>query len=103
MLGDLWYKNAVFYSLDVETFFDSDGDGVGDFYGVDPRLGTLGDFVEFVHQADSRGIRVVIDVVVNHTSDRHPWFRDALNGKDARFHDWYVWSKKRPPDWESGT
>ena len=141
MLGDLWYKNAVFYSLDVETFFDSDGDGVGDFeglcrrldyleslgidaiwlspfqpspgrddgydvadyYGVDPRVGTLGDFVEFVHQADSRGIRVVIDLVVNHTSDRHPWFRDALNGTDARFHDWYVWSKKRPPDWKSGT
>jgi maltose alpha-D-glucosyltransferase / alpha-amylase len=141
VLGDLWYKNAVFYSLDVETFFDSNGDGVGDFeglsrrldyleslgvdavwlspfqpspnkddgydiadyYGVDPRYGTLGDFVEFVHEADSRGIRVVIDLVVNHTSDRHAWFREALEGKDAPHHDWYVWSKKRPPDWRSGT
>src|SRR5215213_3764076 len=118
MLGDLWYKNAIFYSLDVETFFDSDavwlspfqpspnrddGYDVADYYGVDPRYGTLGDFVEFVHQADSRGIRVVIDLVVNHTSDRHPWFRDALRNKESRHHDWYVWSKKRPPDWQSGT
>jgi maltose alpha-D-glucosyltransferase/alpha-amylase len=140
VLPDLWYRNAVFYSLDVETFFDSDGDGCGDFeglsrrldyleslgidalwlspfqptpgrddgydvadfYGVDPRYGTLGDFVEFVHEAKSRGIRVIIDLVVNHTSDRHPWFREALKGPDSPFHDWYVWSKKRPPDWRSG-
>jgi maltose alpha-D-glucosyltransferase / alpha-amylase len=140
MLADLWYKNAIFYSLDVETFFDSDGDGCGDFeglsrrldyleslgidalwlapfqpspnrddgydisdyYGVDPRYGTLGDFVEFMQEAKSRGIRVIIDLVVNHTSDRHPWFREALRGPESPFHDWYVWSRKRPPDWQSG-
>jgi maltose alpha-D-glucosyltransferase/alpha-amylase len=140
VLPDLWYRNAVVYSLDLETFQDSDGDGCGDFeglshrldyleslgvttlwlgpfqpspnrdngydvadyYGVDPRYGSLGDFVEFLHEAGSRGIRVVMDLVVNHTSDRHPWFRDASTSTESRFHDWYVWSKKRPPNWKSG-
>ncbi len=140
MVPDLWYKNAVVYSLAVETFLDADGDGYGDFegrsrrldyleslgvdavwlapfqpspkrdngydisdyYGVDPRHGSSGDFVEFVHEAESRGIRVIIDLVVNHTSDHHPWFREARRDAESRFHKWYVWSRKRPPDWETG-
>jgi maltose alpha-D-glucosyltransferase/alpha-amylase len=140
MLPDLWYRNAVVYSLDLETFQDSDGDGCGDFeglsrrldyleslgittlwlgpfqpspnrdngydiadyYGVDPRYGSLGDFVEFLHEARSRGIRVIMDLVVNHTSDRHEWFREARGSTESPFHDWYVWSKKRPPNWQSG-
>ncbi len=77
------------------------GYDVSDFYGVDPRFGSSGDFVEFVHQAESRGIRVLIDLVVNHTSDRHPWFVDGRRRGSPR-HDWYVWSRKRPPNWESG-
>jgi maltose alpha-D-glucosyltransferase/alpha-amylase len=139
VLGDLWYKNAIVYSLAVETFMDGNGDGCGDFeglsrrldyleslgvdvlwlapfqpspmrdngyditdfYGVDSRYGSSGAFVEFVHEAGSRGIRVIIDLVVNHTSDRHPWFRDARRADSPR-HDWYVWSKKRPPNWHSG-
>jgi maltose alpha-D-glucosyltransferase/alpha-amylase len=139
MLGDLWHKNAVVYSLDVETFMDSDDDGRGDFegltrrldyleslgvdalwlapfqpsprrddgyditdyYGVDERFGTAGDLVEFMHEADARGMRVLIDLVVNHTSDKHPWFRDARR-RDSPSHDWYVWSKKRPRNWRSG-
>jgi maltose alpha-D-glucosyltransferase/alpha-amylase len=138
--ADLWFKNAVVYSLDVETFMDADGDGFGDFegltrrldylkglgvdalwlapihpspdrddgyditdhYGVDPRLGSSGDFVEFMHEAGSRGIRVIIDLVVNHTSAQHPWFKEAASRRDAPKHDWYVWSDKRPPDWDSG-
>ena len=109
----LWYKNAIIYSLDVKTFMDSNGDGVGDFpgltsklsylaglgvtciwllpfydspgrdngydisnyYQVDPRLGTLGDFVEFRHRAGQLGMRVLADLVVNHTSSEHPWFQ----------------------------
>ncbi len=78
------------------------GYDVSDYYGVDARLGTVGDFVEFVHEAKGRGIRVIVDLVANHTSDRHPWFRAALQGADSPFHDWYVWSKKRPPDWQTG-
>jgi maltose alpha-D-glucosyltransferase / alpha-amylase len=140
MIEDLWYKNTTIYSLDLETFMDASGDGVGDFeglmrrieyleylgvgavwlapfqpsprrdngydvsdyYGVDPRYGSSGEFVEFVHQATKRGIRVLMDLVVNHTSDRHRWFRDARSSPHARRRDWYIWAKKRPADWKEG-
>ncbi|NSY17460.1 alpha-amylase family glycosyl hydrolase [Neorhizobium sp. AL 9.2.2] len=140
MINDLWYKNAVFYCLNVETFMDSNGDGVGDFqgvqrrldylaglgvtaiwlmpfqaspgrddgydvsdyYNVDPRYGTLGDFVEFTHSAKQRGIRVLIDLVVNHTSDEHPWFKEACADKNSRYRDWYVWSKTKPANADEG-
>ncbi|MEP6523873.1 alpha-amylase family protein [Microcoleus vaginatus DQ-U2] len=133
-MKDLWYKNAIVYSLDVETFMDSDGDGVGDFqglinrldylsalgitclwllpfypspnrdngydvmdyYNIDPRLGTLGDFVEFMHQARERGIRVLIDLVVNHTSNQHPWFVAAKSDKNSKYRNYYVWSENPP-------
>src|SRR5919199_6820711 len=129
-----WYKRAIVYCLDVQTFQDSDGDGVGDlagltsrldylsrlgvtclwlnpihptpnrddgydvadFYGVDPRLGTLGDFAEFVHQAENRGLRVIIDLVVNHTSNQHPWFQSARSDPESPYRHWYVWSKDEP-------
>jgi maltose alpha-D-glucosyltransferase/alpha-amylase len=135
-MKDFWYKNAIIYSLDVETFMDSNGDGVGDFigltkrlnylsglgvtclwllpfypspnrdngydvmdyYNVDPRLGTLGDFVEFMHQAREHGIRVIIDLVVNHTSDQHPWFQSARADKNSKYRDYYVWSNNPPKD-----
>jgi maltose alpha-D-glucosyltransferase / alpha-amylase len=74
-----------------------DGYDVSDYYGVDPRYGTLGDFVEFTHGAQQRGIRVLIDLVVNHTSDQHPWFKDARSASSSKHRDWYVWSKKKPP------
>ncbi|MFI6325577.1 alpha-amylase family protein [Nonomuraea sp. NPDC050556] len=134
--SDLWWKNAVIYCLDVETFKDGNDDGIGDFrgltqqidylsglgvtclwlmpffptpnrddgyditdfYSIDPRLGTLGDFVEFVRTAQDRGLRVIADLVVNHTSDQHPWFRDSRSSKDSRYRDWYVWSDKAEPD-----
>ncbi|MGP3916823.1 alpha-amylase family glycosyl hydrolase [Nonomuraea sp. 10N515B] len=119
--SDVWWKSAVVYCLDVETFKDGNGDGVGDFrgltqqidylaglgvtclwlmpffptpnrddgyditdfYSVDPRLGTLGDFVEFMRTAHDRGLRVIADLVVNHTSDQHPWFAQARRSKDS--------------------
>jgi maltose alpha-D-glucosyltransferase / alpha-amylase len=140
MIEDLWYKNAIIYSLDLETFMDADGDGVGDFeglnrrldylqalgvdtvwlapfqptpnqdngydildyFGVDRRHGSSGDFVEFMHHAKKRGIKVIMDLVVNHTSDQHPWFQEARKDKDSRYHDWYVWSKEKPSDWNEG-
>lgn len=138
--ADLWWKNAVVYCLDVETFFDSDGDGHGDFrgltqhvdhlatlgvtcvwlmpffpspdrddgyditdfYGVDERLGTLGDLVEFVRTARDRGMRVIADLVVNHTSDRHPWFRKARSSPNSPYRDWYVWRDESPADAAKG-
>ena len=132
--GDLWWKSAVFYCADVETFFDSNGDGTGDirgmsdrveyladlgvtclwlmpfyptaqkddgydivdFFGVDPRLGNLGDFVELVRTARAAGIRVIVDFVMNHTSDAHPWFKSARRSVDDPYRDYYVWSATEP-------
>jgi maltose alpha-D-glucosyltransferase / alpha-amylase len=134
MIDDLWYKNAVFYCLDVGTFMDANGDGIGDFegllrrldylaglgvtalwlqpfqpspnrddgydtadyYGVDRRHGSAGDFVEFTQQARQRGMRVIIDLVINHTSDRHPWFQAARQDEHSQFRDYYYWSKTKP-------
>jgi maltose alpha-D-glucosyltransferase / alpha-amylase len=73
-----------------------DGYDISDYYGVDPRYGTLGDFVEFAHGCRQRGIRVIIDLVVNHTSDAHPWFKQACSSPDSRYRDWYVWADKKP-------
>ena len=74
-----------------------DGYDVSDYYGVDPRYGTIGDFVEFTHGAKQRGIRVLIDLVVNHTSNEHPLFKAACKDLNSPYRDWYVWSKKKPP------
>jgi maltose alpha-D-glucosyltransferase/alpha-amylase len=74
-----------------------DGYDISDYYAVNPAYGTLGDFVEFAHAADQRGIRVIIDLVVNHTSDKHPWFQEARRDPKSKYRDWYVWSDKKPP------
>jgi len=72
------------------------GYDISNYYEVDPRYGTLGDFVEFTHAAQERGIRVIIDLVVNHTSDQHAWFQEARRDPHSRHRDWYVWSRKKP-------
>jgi maltose alpha-D-glucosyltransferase/alpha-amylase len=82
--------------------FRDDGYDVADYYGVDPRYGTLGDFVEFTHGCRQRGIRVLIDLVVNHTSDKHPWFQEARSDPKSQYRDWYVWSKKKPKHADDG-
>ncbi|MFC5863197.1 alpha-amylase family protein [Acidicapsa dinghuensis] len=79
-----------------------DGYDIADYYNVDPRYGTLGDFVEFTHACNERGIRVLIDLVVNHTSNEHPWFREACSDPKSRYRDWYVWSAKKPDNANSG-
>jgi trehalose synthase len=132
--SDLWWKTAVVYCLDVETFMDWNDDGVGDFeglahrldylselgvtclwlmpfypspgrddgydisdfYGVDPRFGHSGDLVEFIRTARDRGMRVIVDLVVNHTSDKHPWFVSARSSIDSPYRDFYVWQDEPP-------
>jgi maltose alpha-D-glucosyltransferase/alpha-amylase len=79
-----------------------DGYDISDYYGVNPAHGTLGDFVEFTHGAKQRGIRVIIDLVVNHTSDQHHWFQEARRDPKSRYRDWYVWSDKKPPNASTG-
>jgi maltose alpha-D-glucosyltransferase/alpha-amylase len=79
-----------------------DGYDISDYYGVNSRHGTLGDFVEFTHGAEQRGIRVIMDLVVNHTSDRHPWFQEARRDPNSKYRDWYIWSDKKPPNAHKG-
>ena len=79
-----------------------DGYDVSDYYAVDPRYGSLGDFVEFAQGCRQRGLRVLIDLVVNHTSDQHPWFQEARKDPKAKYRDWYVWSKKKPRNANKG-
>src|SRR3954454_25339866 len=79
-----------------------DGYDVADYYTVDPRYGTLGDFVEFTRGCKQRGLRVLIDLVVNHTSNEHPWFKEACTNPQSRYRDWYVWSKTKPKNAASG-
>ncbi len=127
----LWYKDAIIYEVHVRAFFDSDGNGIGDFRGltgkldylqdlgvtaiwllpfypsplkddgydiadytnVHPIYGTLNDVRVFVREAHRRGLRVITELVCNHTSDQHPWFqraREARPGSSVR--NFYVWS-----------
>jgi alpha-amylase len=122
-----WARGAVFYEIFVRSFYDSDGNGIGDFTGLTSKLdylatlgvdgvwlmpvfespsyhgydtvdyetierdyGTNADFQKFLAEAHKRGIRVILDFVMNHTSDQHPWFSDPAR------HDWYVWSAANP-------
>ena len=139
-IDDLWYKHAIIYCLDVETFQDGNGDGIGDFeglnrrleylqglgvtclwlqpfyespnrdngydvsdyYSVHPKHGSLGDFVAVMHHASSLGMRVIVDLVVNHTSVDHPWFQSARSDRKSPFRDWYVWADERPRNHKDG-
>ena len=134
--SDLWWKSAVIYCLDIETYFDHNNDGVGDlaglahridylaelgintlwlmpfypspdrddgydikdFYGVDPRLGNHGELVEVIRTAHSRGIRVIADLIVNHTSDQHPWFVASRRSTTNPYRDYYIWRDTEPGD-----
>jgi len=127
----MWYRNAVIYQAHVRSFFDSDGNGIGDFrgltqkldylqdlgistvwllpfypsplrddgydiadyYAINPIYGTLDDFKEFLKEAHRRSLRVITELVINHTSDQHPWFQRARRaGKGSVWRDYYVWS-----------
>jgi maltose alpha-D-glucosyltransferase/alpha-amylase len=127
----LWYKDAVVYELHVRAFYDSDGDGAGefkgltykldylkdlgvsavwllpfypspwrddgydisDYTGIHPAYGTLDDFKTFLEEAHRRDIRVITELVLNHTSDQHPWFQQARSSRENPKRDWYVWSE----------
>jgi maltose alpha-D-glucosyltransferase/alpha-amylase len=132
-----WYKDAVVYELRVRSFYDANGDGIGDlpgltqkldylqdlgvsalwllpfypsplkddgydisdYYAVHPSVGTLEDFRELLRRAHARGLKVITELVLNHTSDQHPWFqraRSAPPGSPER--DFYVWSQD-PNQW----
>ncbi|MEO8457207.1 MAG: maltose alpha-D-glucosyltransferase [Chloroflexota bacterium] len=128
----LWYKDAIIYQAHPRAFYDSDGDGIGDFAGlrekmdylqdlgvtaiwllpfypsplrddgydiadymdVHPSYGTLRDFTAFLKAAHDRGLRVITELVLNHTSDEHPWFKRARRSPaGSKWRDFYVWSE----------
>ena len=127
---DMWFKDAIFYQIPVKSFYDSSGDGIGDFPGltekldyiqglgvnviwimpmypspqrddgydisdfvsINPDYGTVDDFRRFIDSAHERGLRVVADLVMNHTSDQHEWFQEARSNPDSPKRDYYVWS-----------
>ncbi|QHC72511.1 alpha-amylase family protein [Rathayibacter sp. VKM Ac-2805] len=74
------------------------GYDISDFYGVDERFGHHGDVVEVIRTAHDRGMRVIVDLVVNHTSDQHPWFQAARSSPDSPYRDYYVWRDEPPAD-----
>jgi len=126
----LWFKDAVFYEVPVRSFYDSNGDGYGDFRGltqkldyirdlgvdciwvqpmypspllddgydisgfleIHPDLGNVNDFRLFMDAAHARGLKVIADLVMNHTSDQHPWFQEARRNPASPRRDYYVWS-----------
>jgi maltose alpha-D-glucosyltransferase/alpha-amylase len=79
------------------------GYDISDYYGINPAYGSLGDFAELVRGAKERGIRIILDLVVNHTSDEHPWFVSARSSPDSPYRNWYVWSAEEPPNRHQGT
>jgi trehalose synthase len=89
--------NCIWLMPFYPTASRDDGYDITDYYSVDPRLGTLGDFVEFMRTARHHGMRVIADLVVNHTSDQHPWFLASKSSLDDPYRDWYVW-RDQPPD-----
>ncbi len=135
-----WWRDAVFYEIFVRSFYDTNGDGIGDFngvaakldylqdlgitgiwlmpinpspsyhgydvtnyYNVNPQYGTMDDFKHVLNEAHKRGIHVIIDLVLNHTSSQHPFFVDANNSPDSKYRDWYVWSDADPGNnWHPG-
>jgi len=139
--GNAWWNNSVFYEIFVRSFYDSNGNGIGDFngiiekldylndgnpktttdlgvtglwlmpinpaasyhgydptdyYGVSPDYGTMDDFKRLLDECHKRGIRVIIDMVYNHTSTQHPWFIDSSDDPTSAKRDWYVWSATNP-------
>ena len=145
-----WRRNGVCYEVFVRSFFDSDGDGVGDLNGLIQKLdyindgnpdsqrdlganciwlmpvspspsyhgydvtnyyeinrdyGTIADFKRLVAEAHRRGIRILVDMVLNHSSSEHPYFKSALLDPNSRYRDWYTWSptERRMPGWEAPT
>jgi maltose alpha-D-glucosyltransferase/alpha-amylase len=130
MTDALWYKDAIIYQVHVRAFFDSNGDGIGDFAGLAQKLdylqhlgvntiwlmpffpsplkddgydisdyrsvhnsyGVLADFTAFLKAAHEHGIRVIVEFVLNHTSDQHAWFQESRSSPDNPRRNWYVWS-----------
>ncbi|WP_256003921.1 alpha-amylase family glycosyl hydrolase [Pedobacter deserti] len=94
--------NTIWLAPFQPTPGDDDGYDISDFKGIDERLGTMADFQAFIEAARERKIRVIMDMVLNHTSIEHKWFKEARRDTNSTYHKWYVWSATKPKDWDKG-
>lgn len=98
-VNTIWL-NPIFVSPQVDNGYD-----IANYYAIDERLGTIEDFDELVMAAHERNIKIILDFVMNHTSDQHPWFQDACKNKQSIYRNYYLWQKgdngKLPNNWAS--
>lgn len=79
---------------------NDNGYDIADYYDIDPLYGTMADFDELLEQAHQKGLKIIMDIVVNHTSTEHEWFQQAKQGKDNPYYDYYIW-RDQPNNWQS--
>lgn len=84
------WLNPIFTSPQVDNGYD-----VSDYYTIDPIFGTIDDAVELIEEAHKRNLKVIFDFVVNHTSDQHVWFQEALKGPENPYRDFYIWENPK--------
>ncbi|HTW59289.1 MAG TPA: alpha-glucosidase [Terriglobales bacterium] len=90
---DAIWITPCFPSPQVDFGYD-----VSDYENIDPMYGTLADFDRLTKEANKRGIHIILDFVVNHTSDQHPWFLDSKSSRTSEHRDWYIWRDGKGPD-----
>ena len=93
---DVIWLNPIFQSPQVDNGYD-----ISDYRQIEPTLGTMEDFDELLAEAHKHGIKIILDLVVNHTSDQHQWFQEAKKSKDNPYHDYYIWKDEVPNNWGS--
>lgn len=97
---DFIWVNPIYKSPNVDNGYD-----ISDYESIEPEFGTMDDFKELLSKAHALDIKIILDLVVNHTSDQHPWFLESKKGKDNPYRDYYLWADatedKMPNDWKS--
>jgi alpha-glucosidase len=100
---DALWLSPIFTSPDVDFGYD-----ISDYYSIDSKFGTMKDFEALIKEAHQKGLRIILDMVMNHTSDQHAWFKEARSSRDNPIHDWYLWQDptpngNAPNNWQSMT
>ncbi|HAF47630.1 MAG TPA: alpha-amylase, partial [Anaerolineaceae bacterium] len=88
---DAIWLSPIFPSPDVDFGYD-----VANYKDIDPKFGTMADFSQLIEEAKRRKIHIILDLVLNHTSDQHPWFLESNKSKDNPYYDWYLWQDPKP-------
>lgn len=93
---DVIWLNPIYQSPQVDNGYD-----ISDYRKIEPTLGTMEDFDRLLLEAHKTGIKIILDLVVNHTSDKHFWFEEAKKSKENPYHDYYIWKDEVPNNWGS--